>query len=319
MPPTTPNPAGDGPTNGPTPFISIIGPSRLRFISNSYVPTLRHNEQPLRKGNDGKVPIPKLFLDAMSVREAVYVDEQGVPLEHEFDSEDPRSVHWVIYASVQKPVADAVTDPDTGAILVPRRSETTTVPIGTIRLVPFPHGPPPRAGGDYVSDELVNAGADIRAISPYGGGDSVVTDFTPEEKERLRKPYSYPPQYDDASELHDGQEPYLKLGRLAVLKEFRGRGIGSQLIRTAIKWIAEQPDLFDPIPSDVGFAKVQKQRGGVGLMPRWNGLFCCHAQEAAVPLWQRHGFHVDKSRGRWMEEGIPHVAMFLRVGVEKAG
>ncbi|KAK0613335.1 acyl-CoA N-acyltransferase [Immersiella caudata] len=291
----------------------------MPFLHQYYDPNLRSNQQPYAKGKNGRLPIPQTFLDAMAVREAVYVDEQGVPLAHEFDLEDDRSVHWVIYASVQKPVAEAVIDPTTGAIITPRRSETVKLPIGTIRLVPFPHRPQPRAGGNYVSDVVTNAGADIRTISPYGGGVSTVTDFTDEEKYRLYVPYVWPPQYDNPSDFHDGQEPYMKLGRLSVLKGFRGRGIGSQLIRTAIKWIGEQPDLFDPLASDIGFEAVSKEKSGSELIPRWNGLFCCHAQEAAVPLWQRHGFQVDKTRGRWMEEGIPHVAMFLRVGVEKAG
>ncbi|GAB7345261.1 hypothetical protein MBLNU457_3627t2 [Dothideomycetes sp. NU457] len=44
--------------------------------------------------------IPEVFRDAMSVREQVYVEEQRIPLENEFDTDDARSWHWVAYASV---------------------------------------------------------------------------------------------------------------------------------------------------------------------------------------------------------------------------
>lgn len=42
--------------------------------------------------------ISKTFLDAMDVREEVFVKEQGVPLNNEFDCDDPRACHWVVYA-----------------------------------------------------------------------------------------------------------------------------------------------------------------------------------------------------------------------------
>lgn len=46
--------------------------------------------------------VPQLFLDAMRVREEVFVHEQGVPLENELDSDDARSWHWVVYAGAPR-------------------------------------------------------------------------------------------------------------------------------------------------------------------------------------------------------------------------
>jgi hypothetical protein len=66
-----------------TPFIAFLGPSNLSNYDN----TKYHNEQPDY--------IPKTFTDAMEVREHVFVEEQGVPLMHEFDSDDARACHWV--------------------------------------------------------------------------------------------------------------------------------------------------------------------------------------------------------------------------------
>lgn len=47
--------------------------------------------------------VPDVFKDCMSVREEVFVKEQHVPLERELDEDDPRSYHWVCYASVGSP------------------------------------------------------------------------------------------------------------------------------------------------------------------------------------------------------------------------
>jgi hypothetical protein len=66
-----------------TPFITFLGPSNL----DGYDRKKSSLEQPTN--------VPKTFLDAMEVREEVFVKEQGVPLENEFDSDDPRACHWV--------------------------------------------------------------------------------------------------------------------------------------------------------------------------------------------------------------------------------
>ncbi len=88
----------------------------------------------------------------------MFVAEQGVPAEYEFDEDDPRSCHWVVYASVNRVVEPERRDTTTGEVLTPRRSRTRTQPIGTVRLVPFPHQPHPRHGGVYIDNQLVNAG-----------------------------------------------------------------------------------------------------------------------------------------------------------------
>ena len=77
-----------------TPFITQLEPPNLE----TYAPGVPHTAQP--------ASVPKAFLDAMSVREAVFVTEQGVPLANEFDADDARSCHWVVYASVATVVED---------------------------------------------------------------------------------------------------------------------------------------------------------------------------------------------------------------------
>lgn len=119
------------------PKIALLPPAPS--ISKTYSPTLRSCIQQTSPPSSTLPPTPQTFLDAMTVREAVFVDEQKVALENEFDVEDPRCWHWVLYASEEP--------------------ESEPKPAGTIRLVPFPQlGEEPRAGGVYFGGELVNAG-----------------------------------------------------------------------------------------------------------------------------------------------------------------
>jgi hypothetical protein len=66
-----------------TPFIQLLRPCNLDEYD-------RH-----RRPNDQLGDVPKTFLDAMEIREQVFVIEQDVPLANEFDSDDARSCHWV--------------------------------------------------------------------------------------------------------------------------------------------------------------------------------------------------------------------------------
>ncbi|KAI1358818.1 hypothetical protein F5Y08DRAFT_320943 [Xylaria arbuscula] len=56
-----------------TPFITFLEPSRL----DGYKRNLPHDQQPAH--------IPRTFKDAMSVREAVFVRELKLPLEHQHE------------------------------------------------------------------------------------------------------------------------------------------------------------------------------------------------------------------------------------------
>lgn len=339
-----------------TPFISVLEPPN---DLTSYKSTLPSSQQPKPQSSSSS-PIPKTFLDAMEVREQVYVHEQKVPLEYEHDSDDTRSVHWVIYASINQTIEPEIRDPSTQEILRPRRSESRSVPIGTVRLVPFPHPPHPRKGGIYVDGKLVNAGDPVSKVGEPGSSipptipspsttanpsenipkdPEIVQPLTPSEQTRLTtSPLFIPFAVDPPTTYHDGVEPYVKLGRLAVLKEFRGRGIASQLIRASIDWMLRHQNAFNPSVTANGFESLGmtdsrtrtralstseggagttavtavKKALGAGDVPKWRGLFCVHAQEDAVPIWEKHGFKVDEAMGRWLEEGIPHVGMFYR-------
>jgi predicted GNAT family N-acyltransferase len=190
-------------------------------VMADYIHTARHTAQP--------ASIPRAFLSAMAVREAVFIDEQHCGLDNEVDPDDALSHHWTIFA----------TNTATGA----------RVPAATIRLVPGPfpdeplHGPAPR-----VPDE-----------------------------------------------------PFCKLGRMATMAEFRGKGLARRLNQAAVAWAKAHPGLVAKVPAG--------EKG-------WGGLILIHAQKgAAEAMWSRLGFVKDEGMGEWDEEGLAHVGMWLKVDV----
>ncbi|KAK6208298.1 ribosomal protein S5 [Pestalotiopsis sp. IQ-011] len=265
-----------------TPFISLLEPSKLEGYDRSKP----HDQQ--------KASIPRAFMDAMEVREEVFVREQGVPLEFEHDKDDAKSLHWVIYTSVNRIIDHEIKDPKTGAVIQPKRSETRSVPIGTLRCVPFPHPPHPQPGGRYVDNVLQNEEVN-----------------TLDAKQMARRTSSLPYGHDAPTSLHDGQEPYMKLGRLAVLKPYRKMNVGAQLWAAARQYLIEHPDYYNPSVTKLGLDALDAH--GVNDIPRWKGLVCVHAQDGVKDVWARWGFQVDDLMGEWWEEGIRHVGMFQRL------
>jgi len=257
-----------------TPFITFLRPSSLEGYNNE----LPFDQQPST--------VPKTFLDAMEVRKEVFVKEQGVPLTNEFDSDDPRACHWVVYASVTATTEPEVKD-DAGNIIRRKESAAQSQQIGTIRLVPFPHPPHPEPGSSFAADAL---------------------EMSPDP--------SKPPPYivDRVTTYHDGNEPYIKLGRIAVVEEFRGCGIANLLVSTAITWAQQNPTYFNPSVKSIG----REQMGAVSTkeIPVWKGLMCVHAQEQVARAWAKWGFKIDEGMGTWDEEGIKHVGMFQRLKLE---
>ena len=268
-----------------TPFISLLEPGKLEGFKLG----CSLEEQP--------ATLPKTFLDVMEVRQEVFVKEQNVPLENEFDSDDPRSCHWVVYASINKTEELEVRDEE-GNIVQPRKSTTRTTPIGTIRLVPFPHEPHPKADGKYWNGVLYDDEEGEKEAEPQEGETSATTYGT-----------------DRPTTFHDGTEPYVKLGRLAVIKEFRRHGIGSLLVNTVLGWLKSNPSFFDPSLLEMGL----EQMGATSErdIPKWNGLACVHAQTQVEASWAKWGFQTDHDMSTWWEEGLPHIGMFQRLDIDK--
>lgn len=194
----------------------------------------------------------------------------------------------MIYASINTTVEPAVED-SKGNITRRKQSESRSVPIGTIRLVPFPHPAHPEPGSSYAADAL-ETGPDVTSSNP-------------------------PPFIiDRPTSFHDGKEPYIKLGRLAVLKDFRGSGIAKLLVNAPLVWLKQNPTHFNPSVEKFGMDKLGAST--TEEIPVWKGLVCVHAQDKVEPMWAKWGFQLDEGMGTWIEEGIKHVGMFRRLDLE---
>ena len=258
-------------------FVDFIVPLRERL--DLYDPTKPSSDQPKNDAADVAKAIPQGFMDAMSVREQVFVGEQGVPIEIEFDEDDQRSFHWVAFASVPaKHSSQAIVTADGHGQNKQHISNSTKIPIGTIRLVPPPHPPHPTPGSRHTIDAL--------------GGD-------------LRK---------DSIAVHDGQEGYVKLGRLAVIPEFRKAGISRLLIDMALAFARNNPYQVMPgwDPAKLESLRLQSDRAAT---IDWKGLVLVHAQVGVQKVWRKYGFETDKSMGSWDEEGIEHVGMWRKLDI----
>ncbi|KAI3000063.1 acyl-CoA N-acyltransferase [Aspergillus phoenicis ATCC 13157] len=99
-------------------------------------------------------------------------------------------------------------------------------------------------------------------------------------------------------------EPYVKLTRVAVVKEWRGYGLGRVLVDEALKWAAQNRGEIER-----AFKCVAGTEG------EWKGLVLVHAQVQVEGMYQRLGFETDEELGRWDEEGIEHVGMWRRISV----
>lgn len=173
-----------------------------------------------------------LFNEAMYLRTKVFVEEQGCSAENEFDEDDARSWHWVLYATTSE------------------RRGKEEVPAGVIRLVPPPHA-------DHDSSKI-----EAGNVEP--------------------------------------KHAYVKLGRIAVIPEFRGLGFGRVLVDTALDYAAYH---------------AREIVAGVDGEDVWSGLVLVHAQVRVEKVYESMGFVTDKSMGVWDEEGIDHIGMWKTVEV----
>ncbi|KAK8210898.1 acyl-CoA N-acyltransferase, partial [Phyllosticta capitalensis] len=255
-------------------FISFLPPT----------PTIANYDASLRASEQTAADIPQTFKDAMTVRERVFVEEQNIPLENEFDADDPRSFHWVVYASVGATGSTNGFQPSNGATNGSeteqeerRRSDPSAyrVAVGVVRLVPPPHPPHPAPSDAHALDNSLAA-----------------------------------PATDD---LHaHTAPPYIKLGRLAILKPYRKLGLSSLLVRTALDWAAQNAHVICP-PASPEAVEIAKIEGREGSLVSWDGSTLVHAQAPLEKFYGTFGFVKDEAMGVWDEEGIDHVGMWLKV------
>ena len=140
-------------------------------------------------------------------------------------------------------------------------------PAATIRLVPVT----PLAGHSHAEDVKDEIG---RALGPK----------------------------HERTEIWVGKEAFVKLGRMATVKECRKFGLGRLLVETAIDWLKSNAG---EVTREL--AAGQEEKTG------WNGLVLVHAQKNIERFWASLGFVRDDGMGVWWEEDIEHVGMWRRV------
>jgi len=161
-----------------------------------------------------------------------------------------------------------------------RVSTSTKVPIGTLRLVP----PPNTTTHPFDKHRKFDG-------TPYTGAVK--------------------------SSTHDGREPFIKLGRLALLRDFRGHNISALLIDCAIEYARAWPTAISAKLSDSFKEELKAAMGeDLNLDVEWKGLVLIHAQLGLQQFWAKHGFALDKGMGMWDEEGIEHVGMWKRIDLK---
>lgn len=172
---------------------------------------------------------------ACDVRIQVFVHEQGFELKDEIDQYDPLAAHFVL-----------------------THRDNPTQALGTLRLLPYPLPIP--------KPDEPGAEPDATSSFPLGGSRSesaIASDFISAAWTHYPHPASSardPAQTQAEEQQTEEQIPErggAKLGRLALVKEARGKGLGYLLVKKAEEWLfgvlssneASKQGAFGPRPS----------------------------------------------------------------------
>jgi predicted GNAT family N-acyltransferase len=112
----------------------------------------------------------------------------------------------------------------------------------------------------------------------------------------------HPERIPDLPPYDLSHEPYVKITRVAVLKDFRGYGLSRLLMGVVEEWAARNAPAIE----------AAYAREGAGQQ-EWKGLVVLHAQVQVEKMYARLGYRTDQALGVWDEEGIDHVGMDKRL------
>lgn len=256
-----------------TEFFAIQPPPGKAALAN-YIRTQPSDEQP--------DSVPSVFLEAMSVREAVFVHEQNVPLDNELDEDDERCWHWVTYVSVGASASRSGASEKRG-------STASRMPAATIRLVPPPHPPHPS------SDD-----ASTTAASAHGTHERKASSGSVEEE-----------QYIKLGRLAT-LAPFRKLGLAKLLVDNALAWAAEHADEIVPPVSATDREAARLESGEVEPEALNKEWD----KENWNGLVLVHAQKSVQKWWQQRGFELDEAMGEWDEEGIMHVGMWKRIALK---
>jgi predicted GNAT family N-acyltransferase len=198
---------------------------------------------------------PSEWAGAVAVRLAVFVDEQGVPLTAEMDEHDRSAVHAI--ALLTAPGAPPGAYPSSKGAPVP--PDGGVPPEVARTLSPARQGTALRAAaqaGKYLPLSLSGArtsAKDAVSLAPVVG----------------------------TGRLLRASGGVARIGRISVLPEWRGQGVGSRLLR---------------LLEEAALARGARQ-------------ILLHAQLQVRDFYERRGYTAKEPDRTFLEDNIPHLAM----------
>ncbi|PWN50450.1 hypothetical protein IE53DRAFT_368896 [Violaceomyces palustris] len=214
--------------------------------------------------------------EAYKVRIKVFHEEQGYSKEGEVDEYDPVSAHFILVEESE-----------------PQRA------LGTLRLIPYPPPPPPPSPSELDrlkgegSEQAESLGKPFLPLGPARSRQEIARDFA-------TRFYSGKQEEEKVEEGGEGHsEKWIKvggakLGRLALLIETRGKGLGQFLVRQSELWfkacLVPPPTDLPPLPS-----QVKNQFSTIRLS----------SQQPVVPFYQSLGYVPIGEP--YPDEGQPHI------------
>ncbi|TKY90189.1 hypothetical protein EX895_000187 [Sporisorium graminicola] len=234
---------------------------------------------------------------ACDVRIQVFVHEQGFALQDEIDQYDPLAAHFAL-----------------------THRDDPTRALGTLRLLPYPLPIP--------KPDEPDSEPDVSSSFPLGGSRSesaIASDFIsaawthyPHPTSRARDPAQTRAE-ERQTESEIPERGGAKLGRLALLKEARGKGLGHFLVRKAEEWLiqslssdeAAKQGAFGPRPSlQEHHSEVEKQAQTLDSI-----VVKLSSQIYVIDFYKKLGY--SPVGDRYDEDGAPHQLCYKQVFLAK--
>ncbi|SAM71861.1 uncharacterized protein UBRO_00260 [Ustilago bromivora] len=246
---------------------------------------------------------------AYDVRLTVFVKEQGYALSDEIDQYDPLAAHFILTSNA---------DPSTV--------------LGTLRLLPYPLPiPKPDAEGsepEPCSSYPLGGSRSESAIA----GDFVSAAWSAHPPVKGRRDPAETKEEERRTEEEVPELGGAKLGRLALMKEVRGKGLGHLLVREAERWLlrvlgsgeAVKKGAFGPRPSKQGVAakggqEEEGERGegeGDEEGKKLDSIIIkLSSQVYAIGFYKKLGY--TPVGEQYDEDGAPHQLCYKQVFLEK--
>ncbi|CAO1625270.1 unnamed protein product [Jaminaea pallidilutea] len=218
--------------------------------------------------------------EAHRLRVEVFHKEQGFPLETEVDEYDALSAHFLLIdtqsTSLHPSTAPASTAGEAASTAGPGSGDDDVRGLGTLRWVPYPSSAAPAIVQDAAAGSVSS-----------------------------RLPLGRPPSNEGTLAVTFGTAGGAKLGRLALEKSLRGKGLGKRLVVESEQWVTEA------LRQKKQQQQQQQQENGSGCggaVAQSKAVeFRIHSQMHVVDFYKALGYSVQGDQ--FDEEGAPHLLM----------